>query len=81
MIRAIAIAAALAALTAAHFLTPHHATGLHDLLFKVTFVPLILAGLWFRPRVALAYSAATTAVYLVHVWDMARMGHAGHGSP
>jgi signal transduction histidine kinase len=81
VIRALVVAGSLAALTAAHFLTPHHETGLHDLLFKVTFVPLILAGLWFRPRTALLFSAATSLVYLLHVWDMARMGHGGHGSP
>ncbi len=69
------LACALAALTCAHFLTDHHAVAVHDLLFKVTFVPLILAGLWFRPRVALACSAATSAVYLVHVYQMSQMGH------
>jgi signal transduction histidine kinase len=77
-VRAAAVALSLAALTAAHYLTPHHAISVHDLLFKVTFLPLIVAGLWFRPRTALAFSAATSAAYLVHVFlDLA---HAGHGS-
>ncbi|MCE9637942.1 MAG: hypothetical protein K8T90_19755 [Planctomycetes bacterium] len=72
------VAGSLAALSAAHFLTPHYAISVHDLLFKITFLPLILAGLWFRPRTALLFSAATTVVYLVHV--VLDLGHAGHGS-
>jgi signal transduction histidine kinase len=78
VIRAVVVAASLAALTAAHYLTPHHEIAVHDLLFKVTFVPLILAGLWFRPGVALSFSAATSLVYLAHVF--LDLGHAGHGS-
>lgn len=78
--RGLVVGGSLAVLTAAHFLTPHNATSLHDLLFKVTFVPLILAGLWFRPRTALCFSAATSAVYLIHVFDMLEMGHAAHSS-
>jgi signal transduction histidine kinase len=66
----------LAALTSFHFATDAHAVGIHDLLFKATFIPLILAGLWFKPRVAFAWSALTSAVYLAHVFgDL--MGH-GH---
>ena len=66
----------LAALSVLHFASDVHAMAVHDLLFKATFVPLILAGLWFRPRVALTWSVLTSAVYLWHVFgDLAHHGH------
>jgi two-component system sensor histidine kinase HydH len=66
----------LAILTSFHFTTDAHAVGIHDLLFKATFIPLILAGLWFKPRVALIWSALTSAVYLFHVFgDLSGHGH------
>ena len=70
------VAAMLVALSIFHFSTDAHAVAVHDLLFKATFVPLILAGLWFPPRVALTWSALTSAVYLWHVFgDLAAHGH------
>ena len=72
----VAIAVILAALTSFHFATDAHAVGIHDLLFKATFIPLILAGLWFNPRVAVLWSALTSAVYLLHVFgDLSGHGH------
>jgi len=70
------VALVLAGLTSLHFATDAHAIGVHDLLFKATFVPLMLAGLWFRPRIAMGWSALTSAVYLWHVFgDLAGHGH------
>lgn len=75
------VAIALAVLTGCHFATSAHAVGVHDLLFKATFLPLILAGLWFRPRVAVAWSLLTSVVYLWHVFgDLAGHVH-GSGAP
>lgn len=72
----VVVALVLAGLTSLHFATDAHAIGIHDLLFKATFVPLILAGLWFRPRVAMGWSALTSVVYLWHVFgDLAGHGH------
>ncbi len=71
----ITVAVLLAVLTAFHFATSVHAVAIHDLLFKATFLPLILAGLWFRPRIALLWSALISVVYLWHVFgDLS--GHA-----
>ena len=70
------VALGLGVLSALHFATDTHAVGVHDLLFKATFVPLILAGLWFRPAVAVAWSGLTSVVYLWHVFgDLAGHGH------
>jgi two-component system, NtrC family, sensor histidine kinase HydH len=62
------VAVMILVLTSFHFATDAHAISVHDLLFKATFVPLILAGLWFPLRGALAWSALTSAVYLWHVF-------------
>ena len=78
LVRGLIVGAGLGVLTAGHFLTPHQQIAVHDLLFKITFLPLILAGLWFRPRVALAFSVATSLIYISHV--VLDLGHAGHGS-
>jgi len=70
------VGAMILVLTSFHFATDAHAVGVHDLLFKATFVPLILAGLWFRPRTALTWSALTSAVYLWHVFgDLSQHAH------
>ncbi len=55
-------------LSLAHFLASPHDAQLHGFLFKATFLPLVLAGLWFGLRGALVASAVTAAIYLVHVW-------------
>ena len=70
------VAAMLVTLSSLHFATDVHAVSLHDLLFKATFVPLILAGLWFEPRTAMTWSVLTSAVYLWHVFgDLHQHGH------
>lgn len=62
------VAASLVALTIAHFASPPHLHDLHGLLFKATFVPLILAGVWFHVRGAAICSGLTSGAYLIHVF-------------
>ncbi|GAB4326168.1 MAG: ATP-binding protein [Candidatus Zixiibacteriota bacterium] len=64
----------LAVLSAAHFLSPTHHSWIHDFLFKVTYVPIVLAGLWLGWRGGLIMAALTGAVYIFHI----RMQLAGH---
>lgn len=61
----------LAALSAAHFATPGDLTWMHDFLFKVTYLPIVLAGLWFGVRGGLLLSLVTSLVYVVHIqWQL-----------
>jgi two-component system sensor histidine kinase HydH len=55
--------------TIGHFTIPHTEPmrNWHEFLFKATYVPIILAALWFGVRGGLATSLVTTALYLVHV--------------
>lgn len=53
--------------TASHFLAPHHNTELHEFLFKVTYVPIILAALWFGVRGGLLTSVLITVLYSIHI--------------
>ena len=76
-LRAAVVAAMLAFLTALHFGSSPHATALHQVLFKATFLPLVLAGLWFGLRGAALASAVTIALYLVHIVSQLRT-HGGH---
>lgn len=70
---------AIGALTAAHFSTPVHDAAVHGVLFKATFLPLVLAGLWFGVRGAALASALTIAAYLVHIFgQLAVAAHAHH---
>lgn len=47
----------------------------HDFLFKVTFLPLILAGLWFHVRGALAASISMGAFALAHFFMQLQQHH------
>lgn len=69
------VGGSLLLLTVAHFVTPPHLHELHDLLFKLTFLPLILAGLWLGVGGTLFWSGITTGAYLVHVFGQLH-GHA-----
>lgn len=73
--RAVIVGVSLAVLTVAHFSAPAEDHSLHDLLFKVTFLPLILAGLWFGLRDALIWSGVVTGAYLVHVFTQLHGAH------
>ncbi len=65
--RVVIVVMLLATCTVAHYLTPHGQTAAHEFLFKVTYVPIILAGLWFGVKGGLVTSAATSGLYLFHV--------------
>ena len=67
----------LLGLSAAHFITPHDVTWAHDFLFKVTYLPIVLAGLWFGLRGGLYLSLATCAIYIVHI-QLQLAGHHQH---
>ncbi|MBD3299264.1 MAG: hypothetical protein GF341_11450 [candidate division Zixibacteria bacterium] len=71
---AIVLVVILAALSVAHFVSPPHHPWIHDFLFKVTYVPIVLAALWFGWRGGLVTAAITGAVYIIHI----RMQLAGH---
>ena len=65
--RVVIVVVLLAACTVGHYVTPHDQVAAHEFLFKATYVPIILAGLWFGVKGGLATSAATSVIYLVHV--------------
>lgn len=73
----ILVGASLAVLTLAHFTTPAHLTSVHDFLFKATYLPLILAGLWLGLQGAALFSGLTAGLYLVHIFGQL----AAAGSP
>ena len=73
-----AIGLALLGLTVAHFVTPAERHAIHEVLFKATYLPVILAGLWFGMRGALAASGLTAGLYLVHIFGQLA-GHGSHG--
>lgn len=53
--------------TLAHVLIPHHAHVWHDFLFKATYIPIVLAGLWFGKKGGVATALATSVLHLAHV--------------
>lgn len=61
------VAGLVSASTLAHVLIPHHAHVWHDFLFKFTYVPIVLAGLWFGTKGGLAAALATSVLHLGHV--------------
>jgi two-component system sensor histidine kinase HydH len=75
--RWIALGAMLLALSVAHFFTPHNLLWVHDFLFKVTYLPIVLAGLWFGLRGGLALGVTTCAIYVVHI-QLQLSGHHQH---
>ncbi|MBI5867439.1 MAG: HAMP domain-containing histidine kinase [candidate division Zixibacteria bacterium] len=57
----------LVTLSVAHFLTPHDVLWVHDFLFKVTYLPIVLAALWFGLRGGLYLGLTTCAIYVIHI--------------
>ena len=76
-IRWASLVLALTLLSVAHFITPHDLTWAHDFLFKVTYLPIVLAGLWFGFRGGLYLSLVTSAIYVVHI----QLQLSGHHQP
>jgi signal transduction histidine kinase len=71
------VAAILAPICIAHVVTDPMQHDVHAFLFKATYVPLILAGLWFGVRGGMAASAAMSAFSLVH-WSTQLASHGDH---
>ncbi len=67
----------LGVLSVAHFLTPAQHSWLHDFLFKVTYLPIILAALWFGWRGGFFLALLTGLIYVVHI-RLQLSGHHGH---
>jgi signal transduction histidine kinase len=65
--RVICVVTLLLLCTIGHFTIPHTEITWHEFLFKATYVPIILAGLWFGAIGGLVTSVITSALYLVHV--------------
>lgn len=66
-VRFAVVGTSLLALTVAHFATDPHQHDVHNLLFKATYLPLILAGLWFGVRGALIWTGVTCGAYVIHL--------------
>ena len=66
-LRVTVIAVLILLCTISHFLVSHHRAELHEFLFKVTYVPIILAALWFGVRGGLVTSVLISFLYLIHL--------------
>jgi signal transduction histidine kinase len=73
-----ALVVMLVVLSVAHFVTPAQHSWLHDFLFKLTYLPIILAGLWFGWRGGFFLALLTGLVYVVHI-RLQLSGHHVHG--
>ena len=71
------VAGAMLVVAAAHFFTDPMEHQLHNVFFKVAFVPLIFAGLWFGVRGGLLASSVMAAFSLVHYFTQLQ-GHEMH---
>lgn len=64
----IAVAGAcVAGITLFHYLTPLHASYLHDIFQRLYYIPIILSALWFGLRGGLACSVIVSIVYAPHI--------------
>jgi two-component system sensor histidine kinase HydH len=64
-------------LTVAHFVAPPTHPWIHEFLFKVTYLPIVLAALWFGWRGGFLLALLTGLIYVVHIrWQLA--GHHIH---
>ena len=71
------LAALIAGTAALHLVTDPGAHPLHDLYFKVTYVQIILGGLWYGKRGGLVVSLLTSLIYIWHtVYQLSP-----HGNP
>ena len=55
------------AITALHYITSLHSVLLHDVLERLSYLPIIVASLLFGWRAALATSVLTTVLYVPHI--------------
>ncbi len=66
-VRWVILGVMLVTLSVAHFLTPQDVLWVHDFLFKVTYLPIVLAALWFGLRGGLYLGLTTCAIYVIHI--------------
>jgi signal transduction histidine kinase len=66
-IRPASLAASILLVTIAHLLTPIGRQTQHDILVRLYYLPIALAGLWFGLRGGLGTAGLVTLVYLPHV--------------
>ena len=62
------VAGLLLLITIGHYATSMQHEGVHDLLQRLYYLPIILAGLWFGVRGGLVTAVAATVLYLPHVF-------------
>jgi two-component system, NtrC family, sensor histidine kinase HydH len=72
------VGGSLAVIAVLHVASDPMQHGLHDVLFKTTYVPLILAGWWFHLRGGVATSGVMSAFAVVH-YVTQLSAHAAHG--
>ncbi|MFC1744791.1 sensor histidine kinase [Candidatus Riflebacteria bacterium] len=54
-------------LSLAHFLCDPHNHIIHEFLFKITYLPIILGGIWFGWKAGLIIAFCTSLIYLFHI--------------
>ncbi len=62
------VAAAVLLISIGHYSTPMAHMGVHELLQRVYYVPIILAGVWLGLRAGLLTGAVVGVVYLPHIF-------------
>jgi signal transduction histidine kinase len=77
--KAVLISASLVVIVALHVVSDPMQHALHDFLFKVTYLPLVLAGWWFHLRGGLVASGVMGAFSLTHYYAQLE-GHHTFGS-
>lgn len=65
-------------ITVGHYSTPMQHPAIHDLLQRLYYVPIILAGVWFGLRGGLLAASATSVLYLPHIFMQWGGVHAGN---
>jgi len=73
--KAALVTVGIGVLAAAHFLADAHSEALHAFLFKATFLPLVLTGLWFGLRGAVVACSVSGVLYMAHIqWQLVPCG-------
>lgn len=76
--RLVLVAVLVASITVGHYtLSPVHA-GIHDLMQRLYYVPIVLAGFWFGLRGGLVTAATISALYVPHIFMQWGGLHAGN---
>jgi signal transduction histidine kinase len=67
LIRILSLALAILGISLSHYFTPLHLPMLHDILQRLYYIPIILAGFWFGLRGGLFSSIVVSVMYVPHV--------------